>query len=190
MLARPGLAFLGLMVVLQFPLLFTPLGPYGVWLLVAAALWLCRRDPEVAPGVPYAAGLLAVTVALALVGGGLTIGTTSGPVATIDAEGFGPFAGLAALTAGGPAVVLLCYVRDDLARPMAKLAAGLLGLVLLVQAATMAWPPSVVDGSMASRSSLIVLGVILVHVLVVGALIVLALRAALARRGPPAAAET
>lgn len=190
MLARPGLALLGLMVPLQFPLLLSPLGPYGVWLLVAAAVGLCRRDPEVAPGVPYAAGLLALTVALALIGGGLTIGTPSGPLATVDAEGAGPLAGLAAMAAGGPAVVLLCYVRDDLARPVAKVAAGLVGLVLLLLAVTAAWPPSVADGSMASRSSLIVLGVIAIHLLVVGAFLVLALRAALARRGPAPSVES
>lgn len=117
---------------LQFLLFLSPVGPYGGWALVALALWLCRRDADVATGVRPAFAVLGVAVVLALVGGGVTVGTQAGPLFEAGDELTQPLAGVGFFgVALGPAAVLLAVSRDDTVRGLAKTGGVVLGLALV-----------------------------------------------------------
>lgn len=129
---RPGWALLGALVPTQFLLFLSPLGPYGAWALVAVALWLCRRDPDMRRGVSWAFAALGLAVVLALVGGGVTVGSGSGPLFEAGSEATQPLSGVGFFGGAlGPAAVVLAVSRDATVRGLAKTGALMLGFALL-----------------------------------------------------------
>lgn len=190
MAPQPGLALLGLLVPGHFLLVVSPLGPYGAWGVVALALLLCRRDPDLRAGVPAALAVLAACIAFALVGSGVTFGTSAGPIATAGDETTQPL-GLLGFFAPGiaPAAVVLAFSKDEAVRRLARWSLPLLALIGAVAAATLAWPPDRLDGTYASRAGLLFLVLALVHLLVILAFLLPPLRAAAAwAQRPPSEA--
>lgn len=101
--------------------------PFLGWGLAGLGLWLCRSDPGLAPSVRPAAAALATFASLGVLGLGVTIGTSGGPIATAG----GDAAGMSALGLGlalailAPPALLLGFSGGPRDRRLAVAAVGL-----------------------------------------------------------------
>lgn len=172
MAPRPGRALLAAALPGQFMLFF--LSPLASWGLVAAALLLCRRDPELRQRVPAAFGVLLLCVAGTLAGLSLTVGTAEGALFSIgEPAADAPLAVVAfASVAAAPAAVVLAASRDPTVRGLARAALVLFAAAVLIDLATFALGPGSADatGTYPQQRSLLLVSLLLAHALVLGAL--------------------
>lgn len=158
---RWGWVLLGLLAPGWPLLMLSPVGPYGAWAAVAAALGLLRGLPHLRPALPAAAASLAAGVAFLMLGSGVTVGTPERALASVGDDAFGPLAMAAFfLVAAGPAAILMTRSTLGGVRLLGRAALVPLALLLAVAVGMVAWPPDPLDGSASQARSVMAMLVI------------------------------